>query len=52
MDFSFDSFDVSADEFLQTMTNLDFEEFLDDSVYDVAEYIHFAYNINRTLTPQ
>ena len=34
------------------MAHLDFEDFPEDSVHDVAEYIRHAYNINRTLTPK
>ena len=52
VDFSLDSFDVSKDEFLHTMAHLDFEELPEDSVYDIAEYVRHAYNINRTLTPK
>ena len=43
---------MAEDEFLQTVSHLDLTVFPEDSLYDVAEYICYAYNVNWTITPK
>ena len=50
----FDDNDLPLDEdvFLATLSDINLDQFPPENLFDVAEYIRHAYNINRTIAPK